>query len=70
MKGGLGHTDHLRRNPDDASFRRWIKHFDAAAPVYASWGVEVLNASPSSALMAYQKVSLEEVVARPWEKML
>lgn len=50
------HEDHPRtlRNPTAAQFREWSRHLDAAAPTLASWGIEVLNVAPASALRAYQ----------------
>jgi hypothetical protein len=56
-----GRPDHPAqlRHPTDASLQRWREHLDAAAPFYCQWGVEILNASPISALTAYRKVTVE-----------
>jgi hypothetical protein len=43
---------------------RWRKMLDAQAPMLASLGVEVLNATPVSALTAYPKVDFAAVIAR------
>ena len=65
MRGKHWHPDHGRGlgNPAADSLAKWAAHFDAAAPVYASWGIEVLNASPISAITAFPKVDLEEALA-------
>lgn len=51
------------KNPDDKCFEdRWLPAFARAAPVVEALGIEVLNASPSSALTAFRKVSLEQAL--------
>jgi hypothetical protein len=49
-------------NPDESAFRRWRPALDAAAPVLATRGVEVVNASPDSALKAFRKTTLSDVL--------
>jgi hypothetical protein len=49
-------------NPDESNFRRWRAGFEAAAPVLAERGVEVVNASPLSDLKAFRKASLPEIL--------
>lgn len=49
-------------NPAPSILAKWRATFDAAAPRLKALGVEVLNASPASALTAYPKVSLEEAL--------
>src|SRR3546814_4935399 len=48
-------------NPNAGNVARWRKALDGAAPTLAALGIEVLNASPISALEAYPKVKFEEV---------
>ena len=57
------HGDHGPglNNPRDTSVVRWRRAFDASAPILQSLGVEVFNASPSSALEAFPKRTLEEL---------
>lgn len=49
-------------NPTDGNVARWRRCIDDAAAELADLGVEVLNASPVSALTAYPKVTLEEAI--------
>lgn len=58
------HPDHEAplRNPKGTRFDVWRKLLDDQGPLLREWGVEVLNASPASALTAYPKVSLEEAL--------
>lgn len=49
-------------NPTAASLARWAALLDRQAPAIAALGVEVLNASPASALTAYRKVPLEDAL--------
>lgn len=49
------------QNPREAMLRAWAKTLDEQAGDLVSLGVEVLNASPISALEAYRNVSLEDV---------
>ena len=52
-KGGL-------TNPPHGKIRQWAAAIDAAADDLHSIGVEVVNASPVSSLMAYPKMTLSE----------
>jgi hypothetical protein len=66
LAGGLHwHGRHPPRlnNPTGKALVRWADILDAQAPLLAALGVEVVNASPVSALSAYPKVSLEEALA-------
>jgi hypothetical protein len=66
LAGGLHwHGRHPPRlnNPTGKLLMRWADILDAQAPLLAGLGVEVVNASPISALAAYPKVSLEEALA-------
>jgi hypothetical protein len=49
-------------NPNDGSFRRWIQHFDNAAPALKALGVEVINCSPISAINSFPRKSLEDAL--------
>ncbi|WP_090229681.1 hypothetical protein [Filomicrobium insigne] len=63
-RGVHWHGRHIRMgNPTESAIRRWRQCLDAVAPRLASLGVDVLNASPISALTAYRKCSLEEALA-------
>lgn len=46
------------KNPSAIDVGVWRAHIDAAAPVLAGLGIEVVNASPGSSLTAYRKVDL------------
>jgi hypothetical protein len=46
-------------NPDDGCFRRWRAALDAAAPVLAACGVDVINASPVTTLQGFRKATVE-----------
>lgn len=47
-------------NPSERNMVRWAEDLDRAAPLLASLGVEVLNASPYSSLRAYPVRPLED----------
>ena len=49
-------------NPTPSLLAKWAKVLDAQAPRLAALGVEVLNASPRSALTAYPRVPLEAAI--------
>ncbi|MCR5875165.1 hypothetical protein LRS10_13790 [Phenylobacterium sp. J426] len=55
------HRGHLS-NPTAARLAEWARRLDAQAVALAELGVEVLNASPASALTAFRKISLEEAL--------
>lgn len=63
------HGDHAAplRNPRQSTLAEWRQTMDAAAPVYAEWGVEVLNVSPISALTAYPVVSMVDALSEELE---
>jgi hypothetical protein len=60
------HADHGGglNNPTDGLMRIWAKALDGAARSLQTRGVEVLNASPSSALSAYPKAKWEDALCR------
>ncbi|MFN4176430.1 hypothetical protein [Phenylobacterium sp.] len=58
-----GAHDARLNNPTAQSLARWAGVLDRQALRLAQLGVEVLNASPVSALAAYPKVSLEDALA-------
>jgi hypothetical protein len=47
-------------NPSGLNCAKWRADLDGAAPLLASLGVDVLNASPHSSLTAYEKRPLRE----------
>lgn len=49
-------------NPTGSNFQRWVAAFTQAAPVLERMGVEVINASPVSALQCFPKRSLAEAL--------
>lgn len=56
------HTGGLN-NPNARQVGRWREAFDSIAPSLAGLGILVINASPISALTAYQKMTLQEALA-------
>ena len=55
---------HGGNNPDVGSFRRWIAAWTRSAPVLKKLDVEVVNASPVSAITAFPKAGLAETLER------
>lgn len=56
------HGDHQGlHNPSAGNVTRWRRVTDGAAPTLKALGVEVLNATPHSALSAYRRVNFAEV---------
>jgi len=55
------HTEHPVPTPKDAPLA-FLPHFDTLLEPLARLGVQVLNATPGSALEAFPKVSLEEAL--------
>lgn len=54
-----------RNNPSEMfNFPRWRQAFHSQAPVLQSLGIEVVNASPYSALTCFPKMTLERALAR------
>lgn len=51
-----------RTNPDELNFRRWKGAFDAAAGDLKARGIQVLNASPISAVETMRKVTVAEAL--------
>jgi hypothetical protein len=49
-------------NPNVKNVAHWRRRLDAVAPQIAAVGVQVLNASPVSALTAYPKMTFEEAL--------
>lgn len=64
MKGAHWHGRHGAglNNPKQASVDKWRAQLDAQAPIFERMGVEVLNASPHSALTAYRRVDFLEAI--------
>jgi hypothetical protein len=53
------------RNPDGSVFPGWRQHYAAAAPALKNRGVDVVNASPASAIDCFRKAGAEETL-RQW----
>jgi hypothetical protein len=49
-------------NPDEDRFAKWRRTLDATAPKIAALGVDVVNASPESALECFPKMTLAEAL--------
>lgn len=49
-------------NPDAYQFDRCIRAFSRSAPVLGDLGVEVVNASPASALQCFRKATIEQAL--------
>jgi hypothetical protein len=47
---------------NDQSWAAWAKRFDAMAPALEELGVEVINASPQSAIACFPKMSIEDAL--------
>jgi hypothetical protein len=66
MKNGLHwHGAHPRglNNPTKGNVDRWRRAIDGGAPVLEAAGIEVINATPDSALQAYPFMPLEEALS-------
>lgn len=50
-------------NPDETCFRRWRLDFDRAAADLEMIGVEVINATPNTALTCFRRGTIEQVIA-------
>ena len=59
------HGDHPQplRNPQPQTFEKWLRAYDALAPELGRRGIDVINATPGSAIAAFRKLSLEEALA-------
>lgn len=55
-----------RSNPAPHNFARWVKAFTRSVPFFQKHGVEVINASPDSALGVYPRMTIEQALKR-WE---
>lgn len=58
------HGPHAARlnNPSDARLAQWAERLDRQAHRLSALGVEVLNTSPTSALRAFRKLTLQEAL--------
>jgi len=52
------------RNPDDGIFYVWRKALDGQAPKLTARGIDVVNCSPVSALTAFPKMTIEQMLER------
>jgi len=68
-RGVHWHGKHNRGlcNPRPPTIKHWIDRLDGEAEKLKALGVDVVNASPDSALQAYPKLSIEEAFAR-WQE--
>lgn len=53
-----------RNNPSDYNFARWREVLGKQSKVLRALGVEVVNASPESALICFPKMSVEDALKR------
>lgn len=60
--GSHWHGAHARPlgNPDEAKFRLWLGHMEAAGPGLLEHGIDVVNCSPISLLTCFRRASLAE----------
>jgi hypothetical protein len=56
------HDEHFWHKPGDQSWPAWAKRFDSAAIQCRDLGIEVINASPRSAIECFPKMSIEEAL--------
>lgn len=54
----------MASNPYEPNFVRWIAAFQAAAPVLAKLGVEVINCSVYSAMKSFPRRSLDDALSQ------
>ena len=52
-----------RNNPTEDNFRRWRAAFATSAPELVERGIEVINASPISALTCFKRQTIEQTLA-------
>jgi hypothetical protein len=52
-------------NPDTHNYNRWRKAFDESRPTVEALGIDVVNASPISAISAFRRAGLEDAL-RGW----
>lgn len=66
------HGAHSRgmNNPTRASLSRWRRGLDAQADRFRQLGVQVINATPGSALLAYPFMTLQEALDAPLDAPL
>jgi hypothetical protein len=57
------HPPHARQLPDGPVFSGFIRSMSAVAPELESRGVRVINASPGSAIDAFETMDLEDALA-------
>lgn len=53
--------EHPAKISRGSDYENWIKHFDRAAPLIASDGVEVINCSRRTALKCFPRATIEEI---------
>ncbi len=56
------HEDHEGPNPGNQQLGGWAKNFDTMLPDLEKAGVEVINATPGSAIECFERVKLESVL--------
>ncbi len=65
MDGRRHYHDAYGWHQEAAAWAIWAKEFDAMARPIAALGIEVVNASPQSAITAFPRMTIDEALARP-----
>jgi hypothetical protein len=52
-------------NPSEQNYRRWIRAFNGIAPDLSARRIDMVNASPDSALVCFERKSIEQAL-RAW----
>jgi hypothetical protein len=52
--------------PQNENFASWARAFDPLVALFAERGIEVVNASPDSAMTAFPRMTLEQALAHEW----
>lgn len=56
-------TWHAANNPNDGNLMRWRDAFSTQEPLLKAMGIEVINASPDSALRCFKSKSIDAALA-------
>lgn len=67
-RGGVWHHNEshysFKQQQDDAQWQQWARNFDRPAYFLRRAGVEVVNCSPDSAITAFPKSAIDEVIPK------